>query len=387
MITETMSVEEAFKFIINNTIEAYISKYNSIEGCKMEINIENEKISINDNAGGIASEADYEKLVSMQDGTGLKKACYKLANNVTLKSNNEIKAFQIILDEDYLNLNTMEYSYNEAIYNDSESKGFFIDMEINESIKKQLLNKKFIEKLRKELESTYRVFIENGLYIKINEKELEIFSPGKLKKEIQLKDGYIRIYETNTGDEGKKNGLDLFIDGWIILDRSKNKISKWKSLQETGYTFINRIIEVVYKLQNNETVESVLEDIEGKFWESVRADMSLFKKNTVGISFDLDKKIAEFLREKLDGGSYKEVGEEAVRRLYNSLKDTETDNRKLIGKLKKIFNLESDKELRNLSYSVLEEVSIKSLEHSILREKLNTEEVEEIINYLFENIS
>lgn len=224
LIVEHVSLIDAFKFMVDNSIQAYKKKYNTIDGCRIKINIKNNKLEIIDNAGGINDEKTYKRLFSMEEGLGLKKAYYKLADKVILKSNNENKSFKATLDYKYLNIESMKYKYEEIEFNEELESGFSIEIEkMNKKVKNRLLKEKFQLALKESLASSYRIFIDKGLSIEINNEKIGKFEVGVFLRKIDIDGGYINIYKTHDIDKSKKNGIDLFVNDWLILDRKKIK--------------------------------------------------------------------------------------------------------------------------------------------------------------------
>lgn len=322
LIIDKVSLLDAFKFLVDNSIEAYKKKYKTIYGCNVYIRIKNDEIYILDNAGGIISEDSYKKLFSINEGTGLKKACYKLADNVILESNNKNKHFIAKLDYNYLNVESKEYIYEEKEFDNGLGEIFSIKIDkINSTVKSEIMDQKFILNLKNTLEKFYRVYIKKGLSIKINTYTLEEFIPGLLLERIDIENGYINIYKTYDGEEGKRNGIDLFIDDWLIIDRKKDSESGWTRLKTKGYTFKDRIIEVVYNPIEDENVESIKENIYERFFINIKEHMDLFLKETVTISFEADKKKVLEMMDEFNCEYYKDLGEHAFIRLENEFKE------------------------------------------------------------------
>ena len=387
LIVEHVSLIDAFKFMVDNSIQAYKKKYNTIDGCRIKINIKNNKLEIIDNAGGINDDKTYKRLFSMEEGLGLKKAYYKLADKVILKSNNENKSFKAILDYKYLNIESMKYKYEEIEFNEELESGFSIEIEkINKKVKNRLLKEKFQLALKESLVSSYRIFIDKGLSIEINNEKIGKFEVGVFLRKIDIDGGYINIYKTHDIDKSKKNGIDLFVNDWLILDRKKDKESGWKKLITTGYTFVDRVIEIVYESSNEETIENILQSMNDKFLINVRENLDLFSKETVGISFDTNKKIATEMLNHFNMQNYKALGEHAFTRLINEFRDDNLDERDLIEKLKRICKVSTDRELRKIAYNLLNDICIRCDKIDALKEIYSCNDVIEILDYLYENI-
>lgn len=123
-----------------------------------------------------------------------------------------------------------------------------------------------------------------------------------------------------------------------------------------------------------------------KFLINVRENLDLFSKETVGISFDTNKKIATEMLNHFNIQNYKALGEHAFTRLINEFRDDNLDERDLIEKLKRICKVSTDRELRKIAYNLLKDICIRREKIDTLKEIYSCNDVIEILDYLYENI-
>lgn len=214
-IIRDISLEDAVLDLLDNCVDGarnYIYRSNGQVKLDQEENIySNFNVSIemygdhfiiDDNCGGIPlsvaedyafnfgkdeSHPDREGISIGLYGIGMKRALFKIGNNITIKSETESNSFEVDFKVNEWQGKTKSWDFPLRVLDNSGSIGTRIEVsEIREEIKDIMSSNKFKRSLYKVIARDYSFIIKKGLNIEINGKRVDRY-PFELKKSKEFK--------------------------------------------------------------------------------------------------------------------------------------------------------------------------------------------------------
>lgn len=320
-LDENEDISKCLMRFIDNSIQA--KKDLSIENpCKVDINLLENLIVINDNSGGFDSSLKVDDIFKIEvgdynivTGLGIKKSLFKLGRKMDIISNNKKNSRKFIIDLNYNSEELIVQSEN-INYNSSKCEGSTIFIsDLNREVNKKIYDCEY--ELRTKLGRAYSKFINNNkLIVSINGIKLKA-------KNIELKKlescRILSSYEVNLykGNKNDLSGIDLFINDFMIYNRKKGKEVKWNYLNEHKHSYSNCIVEIIYygDKKNFYLNKEILFDEVIAF---IKKNRKYFKSNTVTIQYEMSLDKVENLKEYYDESSAKGVGILAFNKMYEN---------------------------------------------------------------------
>ncbi|RLA84701.1 MAG: hypothetical protein DRG78_00655 [Epsilonproteobacteria bacterium] len=270
MLTRDVKLEKAIIDLIDNSIDAAINNSiaNDLKPFTINIEIDKNKFSINDNCGGIDLDIakeyafkfgrpkDIDKKIGNigQFGIGMKRTIFKLGKNCLIESKSKKSLFSLNLNIEQWKSNPKDWTFdlNITSENDDNSlKDRYTNLEINDlygSVSESFNEENFINELKIEIEEAHAYSLARGLNIFINGRELDFHVP-ELKSDDKIniyKHTY--VYYKNTEDEVTATiyaGLtdrDLTTSGWyiycnnrLLVSANQNMTTGWGSNGERNF--------------------------------------------------------------------------------------------------------------------------------------------------------
>lgn len=292
MLTRDISVQAALLDLCDNALgrtfelaqadpSSYVIDGNSKKPLKpyfLHVTISSSVISIEDNCGGISVERarhDVFRLgreINHQAGAGLsvygigmKRAFFKLADQITLRSSTATDWFELVFkvsewkkqgDEDW-NLEFRRFGVNGRPAN-VPRKGTFIDLRtILPGVKTLIGSSTFENDLRERLKSTYSLFVALGLDLRLNNERIRDAMPALASRDLKparktLKLGNVDV-TIIAGLSGRVGTVDPSMSGWfvycngrLVLEGEKSKITGWGDGIPQWHSKYNRFVGFVF---------------------------------------------------------------------------------------------------------------------------------------------
>ncbi|MBK1813206.1 ATP-binding protein [Clostridium sp. YIM B02505] len=321
-LVEEEDISKSLSRFIDNSINARREVTTSENPCKIYININNDLLQISDNSGGIQSKITDKDIFRIGfengdhiSGLGIKKSFFKLGNKIEIFSNKKRCSRKFSLDlnskSDELESQSENLAYDSKIVEGTT----IIISDLEKSLKKELDNRYFMDKILTRLGRMYSKFIEKGeLIILINERE--VAARGIMAKKLnscRILGGYeVTLYK---GSKEDYSGIDLFINDFMEYERVKNREVKWNLLNEQKHTYTDCIVEISYHGDK----EKFLDEKELLFTEVIKFikdNKMYFQSSTIIIQYDMPIGKVEELKEYYDEDTAKAIGIRGFDRLY-----------------------------------------------------------------------
>lgn len=262
MITRDISLERAILDLIDNSVDAGKSFFNSdLTQASINLTIQDNKFTIEDNCGGISKDIALknafkfgkEKDFKFQDnsigrfGIGLKRALFKIGNQIDITSIHLESDFTMSLNvKIWKETDDWDFDLNikEEKHIKSECKTIIEITDIHENINSEFRKTSFIENLKSSISKAHSLIIKDGLRILINNipihrTEFKLKNGPNLKPEIlkfnypsnenpQVRVKIIAGVDFGTMDRDKhKGGWYIFCNDRLILDADQSDITGW----------------------------------------------------------------------------------------------------------------------------------------------------------------
>ncbi len=323
ILRDEEEIHKSLSRFIDNSIKARKAMSLINDLCKVEVKIFDNLIMISDNSGGIKSELSDKELFRIGvnngdkiSGLGIKKSLFALGNKMDIISNNKVCSKKFTFD---LNLNDDQMiSYCDNIeYNPNQVEGttiFISDLE--KSVLKEIKSNGFLSYTIEKLGRRYSKFITKGkLFLEINNYTVNSNDINSQQiSACRLLDKYdVSLYKSYNREV---SGVDLFINDFMIYDRSKNNsLIRWSLLNEAKYRFTDCIVEIIFNGEKT-IYESEKEKLYLALIKFIKENKKYFKSKTMTIQYEMDIDKIEDLKEYYNENTAKAIGITAFNKLY-----------------------------------------------------------------------
>lgn len=281
MLVRDILLKQAIIELIDNSLDGArkIRKDSNFSGLNIKINFDGEKFEIIDNCGGISIDIAEEYAfrfgrpsnIGNVDGEttgifgiGMKRALFKMGNNIVIKSTTKTSDFQVIIDvEKWLNQENKEWDfsfdeYNEHVKHSEDEVGTTITVtNLYKEISIELSDPDFEKELIEHIERRVGLDIEYGIKISINEKEMrgnnvKMISSDEMSpvKESYVDQTGVKVdiiagiapKEENNKHLPENAGWYLYCNGRLIVAADKSSLTTWKDIENksSGVSFHNQ---------------------------------------------------------------------------------------------------------------------------------------------------
>ncbi|MGH4121851.1 MAG: ATP-binding protein [Clostridium sp.] len=246
-IIRDISLEMAIKDLVDNSIEAAKSMSNSVflKGYKIEIILNKNKFIIKDNCGGISREdAKHYAFtfghISLSEGKrkdvnhfgiGMKRALFKIGNNIKIESISKGDHFTIDLDvNNWMKKLEWNIELNDVVPHNSNAIGTMIEVrQLNKVISNYFSDNKFIFKLKGLLSKTCKQALENGMIISLNDtplsyddNDIEVF-----REKTKIIDFSVEIVIKKGESNIRNAGWNIYLDEMLVVEADKSELTGW----------------------------------------------------------------------------------------------------------------------------------------------------------------
>jgi hypothetical protein len=349
-ITRDINLEKAILDLIDNSIQGAKRnvKNNNYKGYYINIKL-GEEFIIEDNCGGISKKDassyvfrfGYEKNSNKKEyssggfGIGMKRALFKIGNNILFESNCSESYFQIQLDvQKWKNKKPWDIKFNNV--SDALASEFgtrIIIRELYKNIYKEINSSNFRKSLINKVEETNRMYLKSGLRIQINSMDIPYkIRKGRniIEKEFGLEnDIKLKICIDRSEESNEKSGWYIYLNNRLVIEAEKSKLTGWGvsdseigiSMPEfnvdfnsfRGYVYLKS--KDTYKLPFNTTKDGV--DENSTIYKKIRKYMmktlnenlgEIVEKDLRFVSYQKPIKDIDLLKSELKVSSAKQVG-------------------------------------------------------------------------------
>lgn len=329
MLIKDITLRDAIGDLVDNSVDAIkaIAKDpNKLDKFEIEIDLSENHFSITDNGIGMEAKvaretafnfgkSDRHKLIKNsigQFGIGMKRAFFKLGNNIKVQSVAKNSSFELTIDVPawLKSPKVWEFEFNkgtlkEEAKNDQSKTRFSVYItELSEDAKLNFSSKTFITTLQKEIALEHILNINKGLRIKIcgytlKASLLTLVHNEKIKptywekKEIYKSVKVLAGISTKDSEDG---GWYIFCNNRLILGRNKTEETVWTGSKGDGVPlwhaqfhmfrgFVFFEAKDSSQLPWNTTKTGM--DMDSPYYQEVRAKMILMTKQVMKLLNDL----------------------------------------------------------------------------------------------------
>lgn len=229
------------------------------EGLQIIISAKEDELSISDNCGGfdVQTAREYafrigrpKKAPSVdssvgQFGLGMKRAFFKLGNWFEVTSKTSSESFRIAVDvEKWVSINELpwRFKFNEVKSDEKrplEETGTIVKVKnLHETVKSNFSREGYLNSLSREIQSTQKKYLTQGLTILFNETALTatpwtLLTGGGLEPAFaEWSEGedpkiHIRIYAGITESNPNEAGWYVLCNGRLILEADQSPLTGW----------------------------------------------------------------------------------------------------------------------------------------------------------------
>lgn len=290
MLTRDINLEDCIFDLIDNSIDSILdkTKFDPMKGLlgvekkklnkyTIAIKFDKNEFSIEDNSSGVGvkeveekvfrfgSETNIKRKIGLSVyGIGMKRAFFKIGKLIEFKSNTNKGGVFVKFDVDEWVSNEDEWGLVGETNKSTKKQSLgtkIVIKRINDEVVSNFTGKSFETRFIEKLQTTYGIFLDGGLVIKVNGKKangkIPIFSTSKKVKvssKLLKKDGVeTRIIAGITAvDDKKSNGWFIFCNGRMILEGDKTSNTGWgNGLLRQFHPSTNRFLGVVYFKSDN----------------------------------------------------------------------------------------------------------------------------------------
>lgn len=267
MLIKDITLRDAIGDLVDNAVDAIKARAtdpNDLKGFKIEIKLGKSYFSIDDNGYGMEAEiarttafnfgkADKHKLIDNsigQFGIGMKRAFFKIGNNIQVKSVAATSKFEIEINvpEWLKDPQTWEYEFKEGtlvenITNTPSKTGFYVKInELSKDAEISFSDLTFIDQLRKEIQYEHMLNINKGLKIVIEDYTLEttaidLVFDDKIKPTYweEKKEGQsVKIIAGISTKDDEEGGWYIFCNDRLIIAKNKTEQTVWTGPKGDG---------------------------------------------------------------------------------------------------------------------------------------------------------
>ncbi|BFJ00326.1 ATP-binding protein [Priestia megaterium] len=256
MLVKDIPLIDAIADLVDNSVDAALKlrEDENLTGLKVDLCLNKETFSISDNCGGFTSEIarnyafrfgrpegapDIPKSIG-RFGVGMKRALFKLGNNIHISSKTSDSYFDVNIDINEWKNEPDVWSWEFDNLIEKTQEGEFGTTIIVKNIYPQVAEKfsqsTFIDTLIKEIRVSHEKVLEKGLVIVINGIQLAFtpstlyvsddIKPAYFKKELNGVDVEIIVGASQTGHP-REAGWYIYCNGRLIVAANKTQLTGW----------------------------------------------------------------------------------------------------------------------------------------------------------------
>jgi hypothetical protein len=256
MLVKDIPLIDAIADLVDNSVDAAINlrKDGNLSDLKVEIKFNQKSFSITDNCGGfnVKTARTYAFRFGRPDdapdipksigrfGVGMKRALFKLGNNIQINSKTSQSYFQVNLDVNQWKSDKENWSWEFNTINENIQDGEFgttITVEnLYEQVADTFSDESFTNNLIKMIRISHEKVLEKGLIIVINDIELS-FNPSTLYVSENIQPAYFTKnikginVEVITGvsktGSPREAGWYIYCNGRLIVSANKSQLTGW----------------------------------------------------------------------------------------------------------------------------------------------------------------
>jgi hypothetical protein len=267
MLIKDITLRDAIGDLVDNAVDAIKAKANGsnhLKGYEIDIKLGKSYFSISDNGSGMESDiarkyafnfgkSDSHKLIDMsigQFGIGMKRAFFKLGNNILVKSIAKTSQFELKIDvlKWLKKPKKWEFEFEkgtlkERISNSNSKTGLFIHISnLSDDSKLSFGDRTFIETLIKEISLEHMLNINKGLIIKINEHSLtsdkiSLVNDNNIRPtfwEKASKGINVKVIAGISTKDEEDGGWYIFCNDRLIIGKNKTNATVWTGKKGDG---------------------------------------------------------------------------------------------------------------------------------------------------------
>lgn len=323
VIVGELNYGKALGCLVDNSLKAYENNFEEKTCCEVVIGINQDLIYIKDKSGGISTDISDEDVfkIGNRRGTGIKKAVFKLGNEITIESRSKSRNRNLYLDFDAVGDELVFFS--RELIDEEVNKNFGTEIfisSLDQKTLKDINSGEFLEIIEKELSKSFgRKILSNTLKITLEYMGEKRVIPSYVvhgdfigEKTFDDLGIVIKVYKKA---ESEIKGVDFYVNDYLIYDRKE-----MVKIVQSNYNFKDCVAEVISygevgEIFQNESV--IIDRLEGY----IRENSIYFKSKIKGIQYEADLNKAEEMMEYYDLRTAKALGEKSFEILYNHYKD------------------------------------------------------------------
>ena len=261
-LIKDITLRDAIGDLVDNSVDAIKAKASNasdLTGFIIDIKLGNDSFSINDNGFGMEAEiarkyafnfgkSDSHKLINKsigQFGIGMKRAFFKLGNNIKVLSIAKTSRFSLTIDvPTWQRIESSNWGFTfdkgtlyENQINDNNTGLHIKITQLSSDSTTSFSDKTFIDNLIKEISLEHMLNINKGLTIKINDKVLksseialvndETIKPSFFQKGNDSDEKSVKILAGIASKDAEDGGWYIFCNDRLIVAKSQHKETGW----------------------------------------------------------------------------------------------------------------------------------------------------------------
>lgn len=311
-LVKDIDLRDAIMDLIDNSIDSYTT--NRIKGRKkICINLSKDKFVIEDDCGGMRKDSTYEQIfrfglpTEVKErtigvyGVGLKRAIFKMGQNILIESDDGENLFSIRIDKEWLEDEEnwmLDFESEEKTKNNRRTK--ICIEELHPNIAKEMENIVFENELRDRIKKTYSFFIDNYVTIEVNGNAIEPynfeflcdkknFAPFHKKYifdevEVEILAGYTPIVKDQV------YGWNVFCNDRLVVRNDTSYRTGWGGVGGKTYHYPedNRFLGLVFFRSDRPLLlpwQTTKENIQydSRVYRKAQVEMQTVTNNLVGV--------------------------------------------------------------------------------------------------------
>ncbi len=267
MLIKDITLRDAIGDLVDNAVDAIKDRakdQNDLSGFKIDIKLGKTYFSIDDNGYGMEAEiarttafnfgkADKHKLIDNsigQFGIGMKRAFFKIGNNIQVKSVSATSKFEIEIDVPNWLKEPQKWQYEfkegtleEKIKNPPSKTGFYVKItNLSKDAEISFSDPTFIDQLRKEIQYEHMLNINKGLEIIIDDyilqtTAIDLVFDKTIKPTYWEKLGVnqsVKILAGISTKDDEDGGWYIFCNDRLIIAKNKTEETVWTGSKGDG---------------------------------------------------------------------------------------------------------------------------------------------------------
>ena len=267
MLIKDITLRDAIGDLVDNAVDAIKARavdVNDLSGFAINIKLDKKSFSITDNGYGMEAsiardtafnfgKSDHHKLIDKsigQFGIGMKRAFFKLGNQIQVKSVSATSEFKLTIDVNEWLKSPQKWEFEfdkgtlkENITNDADKTGIDINItNLSSDSQTSFDDKTFIDMLQKEIALEHMINISKGLKITIVSLELKatqitLINDENIKPTYWEKinsDNTVKILAGISTKDPEDGGWYIFCNDRLIIGRNKTEETVWTGSKGDG---------------------------------------------------------------------------------------------------------------------------------------------------------